>query len=108
MTNKARLCWQEAGRVLYGKQQHKEDPLLGRRPTRAAAVLLAACVVGPCVKRIAKFLVLPRRVVAEFGRSARKNGIWRSSRVSAEYFDKDGGIALCLDTNCLLGLLSRA
>ena len=109
MKKEAELCWQEAGRVLYGERQHKEDPLLDRPPTRAAATLLAACVVGPSVKRIAKFLVLPRRVVAEFSRSARRNGIWRGGRVYGDYFNEEtGGIELCLDANCLFGLMKRA
>ena len=103
LSKKAKLCWQEAARVCDGK-----DPLCDSKATRAGAFLLASAIVGPCVRRIATFLRMPLSQAQDFGRLARRGRIWQGARVAgAEWFEKDGGIALCLDTAVVLGLLQR-
>lgn len=102
LDNKARLCWQEAGRIVDQK-----DFLCDSRETRMGAILLASALVGPNIRRIARFLCLPRRVVAGASDCAREQGIWRGGKVCANWFGANGGAELVADTCVLLGWMDR-
>lgn len=58
------------------------------------AVTVAAFVVGPNIRRIAKVLGMPRTKVAPVARSLRGGGVWRGSKLVAEGDDIGMDVAL--------------
>lgn len=73
--------------------------------------LLASAIVGPNVRAICHFLGLRRdeTAVAMAGRRLRANGIWKGSRIyHSGWFNKDGGMAFCLDVCVAQGLMERS
>lgn len=74
-----------------------------------AAILLTSALVGPNEKKIAEYIKLEPKVVREYGRIAREQGIWEKGKINAEWADKQyGSVALICDALCVLGLLSRS
>jgi hypothetical protein len=74
----------------------------------AAAILIASSEVGPSIKRIAKFLGIPRGRFAWMAANLRRNGVWRREYVYCEWLDENsGGAAFLMDSCVALGLLVR-
>lgn len=71
-------------------------------------ILLSSIVVGPNIKKIAKFAHIPRESVRERSVNLRQNGVWKQGKVYAEWFEKDGGIAFVCDSMVADGLLKRS
>lgn len=68
-----------------------------------AAVVAAAAVVGPNVRRIAKFTGLPRSVVAKCGRNLRSSGLWQNNKIDRGWIED--GLELSLQGLVAEGLL---
>lgn len=71
-------------------------------------ILLSSAIVGPNIKKIAKFAHIPRKDVRERAVNLRKNKVWVGGHVYAEWFEKDGGIAFICDALVADGLVKRA
>jgi hypothetical protein len=72
----------------------------------AAVVLISSVILGPNVRRIARFTGYSRCRVAEWGRRLRENGIWQGDRVGAAgWFEEDGGLEFWLHVAVAQGLL---
>ena len=75
----------------------------------AGLILLASAQVGPNIKRVAKFTGYSRKVVAEIGRKARDNGIWRGGKLDVEWCDEEtGGVAFVCDVATVRGFMARS
>lgn len=86
------------------EQELGESP--GSPGYNAALVLLASARVGASIKRVAKFVHLPRREVAMFARRLTENGVWKNGRVYTYWTDKElGTVSFLLDMNVALGNL---
>lgn len=73
----------------------------------AEAVTLAAYVVGPSIKRIARFLGRPRHWVAEPARLLRDNGVWSAGRIVVDGEDGPDVTELALQVSVADGMLER-
>lgn len=74
---------------------------------KTAVILLSSAVVGPNVKKIAKFSKLPRPLISEKAKNLRKGGVWVKDKLAVEWFDENGGIAFWADCLVADGLLER-
>lgn len=70
---------------------------------KASVVLLASLEVGPNVRKLAKFTGYPAQLVAKFSYNLRESKVWRGGRVYANWFEKDGDVALALDSCIAVG-----
>jgi len=96
------------------KRIHKEirrlDPKLepGSETFNAALVTLSSGVIGPNIRRLAKFTGLPIRFVTEIGRRLRQGHVWVGNKVSCDWNNKEtGGVEFWLDVCVGQGLLKR-
>jgi hypothetical protein len=87
----------------------KSDPGLKQDDPgfRAAVVLLSSAHVGPNIRRLVVFTGFTAGEIAGFSKNLRKSKVWRGSKVRADWFGENGGIALALDVNVALGYLER-
>lgn len=74
---------------------------------KAQVVMVSSLQVGPNVSRLAAFTGISKELITNFSRNLRKNGVWRGTRVYANWFETDGGIDFLLDTNVALGCIER-
>lgn len=95
------LIWREARKVT-GTKGMDADAV-------AAAVLLASSIKGPDEKSIAEWLGIAIDEIEPLAINLRANGVWRKDGkvAGAEWFGKDGGIALLCDVGVAKGLLRR-
>ena len=92
------------GKMNDDKKFHADEPA-----DQAGLVLLAAAVVGPKVRAIARFTGLPQKTVSQFVTRLRCNGIFTRNKIRADWADpKEGGIAFCCDVLVATGMLERA
>jgi len=74
---------------------------------KAAVILLASgVVVGPNIKRLAKFTRYPRLKVAKFSKRLREQGVWRGAKVHGDWFGENGGISFWLDVGVATGMFN--
>jgi CRP-like cAMP-binding protein len=85
------------------------DPKLkeGEHGYTTYLILLASVVVGPNIKKIAKFTQIPREEVQKRGKNLRANGVWTRNKVACEWFEEHGGVAFIADSLVADGLVER-
>ncbi len=86
------------------------DPKAKESERFAMRLLIASAMYGPNVKRLAKFLRVPRSRIAPMARRLRDSGVWVGSRIYHSGWDDEetGNVALILDALTALGLVKRA
>ena len=72
-----------------------------------ALILMASIVVGPNVKRLAKFCGLQRSFIYPISKRLRQNRVWVKHKVGNNWFDKDGWISFNCDVCVALGWFRR-
>jgi hypothetical protein len=73
----------------------------------SAIFLLGSAIAGPNADKIQRVTKLPRLRCRQYSRTARENKIFVGSKIAAEWYKKDGGIAFWLDCMTLDGLMKR-
>lgn len=87
----------------------KMDPKIANHELRAATILLSALQVGTSVRALTAYTAYTKRQVQTVVDAALKNGIFTADGkiAGAEWFKKDGAMALWCDVACCLGLLQK-
>lgn len=97
---KAKTIFRDAARIAESKRDTNE--------TKTAAVMIASAHIGPNIKRISKFLKIPRRFVSIVSKRLRKSGVWSGGKIRCNWADKhNGGLEFNLDLCVGLGWLNK-
>lgn len=76
---------------------------------KVAVIVLSSAIIGPNIKRLARFTGYGRDFCSEISRHCREGGLWRGGRVYHSGWDdeKTGGIAFWLDCALAQGYIER-
>ncbi len=89
----------------------KMDPAFdeGDENCQAAIVLLSSLEVGTSIRKLREFTGLPSGLISKFSYNLRKSGVWRDSKVYADWADEEsGGVSFTLDTLVATGMMQRS